>query len=101
MSQLTFVKNTQGRILYELTNKWIGYKKHYFRICRVEKLRDLSWKEIENHKYEEEATPPSNELCDLHAIFSMNPQSFVRMINISNYKKIHFRKPQAYHNNFN
>jgi hypothetical protein len=94
-------KNTQGRILYELINKWIWYKKYHFRICRGEILKDLSWKEIENHKYEEEATPTSNELCDTHAIFSMNAQNFINMINIHNYKKTNFRKPQPYILNFN
>jgi hypothetical protein len=62
-------KNTQGRILYELINKWIWYKKHYFKIFRGEKLKDLCWREIEDHKYEEEATPTSNELCDIQSVF--------------------------------
>jgi hypothetical protein len=68
-------------------------QKHYFRICRGEKLKDLSWKEIEDHKYEEEAIPTMNELCDLHSVFSMNPQNFIKMINIRIYIKNNSRKP--------
>jgi predicted phosphatase len=101
MPQLTFDKDTQGRILNELTVKMVWYKKYYFRINRGEKLRELSWKEIEDHKYEKEATLTSNDLCDIQWIFSMNPREFIKMSNIRNYVKTNLSKPQPYAFNFN
>jgi hypothetical protein len=67
--------------------KWIWFRKYYFRICRTEKLREIKRKEVEDHKYEEEATPTYNELHDIHSLFSMNPTEFVKMNNVCNHIK--------------
>jgi hypothetical protein len=99
--QLTYESDTQGRIINELSTKWIWYKKHYFRICRGEKLIEISWSEIEKYKYNEEATPPRNEICDSEAIFIMNNQDFDKMINVTNYERRFKRKPQTYKYNYN
>jgi hypothetical protein len=67
---LTFEANTTGRIINDLAIQWIWYRKHYFRICRGEKLKELNWREIEEHKLLEEESPPpmisaTNTHCSL------------------------------------
>jgi hypothetical protein len=98
--QLKFDSNTKGRIINDLAVQWIWFRKYYFRISRGEKLKEISWKEIENHKYQEEETPPSNELCNIHSVFSMKHELFEKMIHIEQYEKMNFRKPQWYVFNF-
>jgi hypothetical protein len=100
-SQLTFEANTTGRIINDLAIQWIWYKKHYFRICRGEKLKNLNWREIEEHKLLEEETPPTNNLCNKHSLFTMNNIKFSKMINLMRYHKSIFRKPNRYNINFN
>jgi hypothetical protein len=75
--------------------------KIYFRISRGEKLRELAWKEIEDHKYSEEETPASNELHDINSVFTINHEKFVQMINISIYIQNKKRTPYPYHINYN
>jgi hypothetical protein len=99
--RLTFDKNTQGRIINEPSVKWIWSKKYYFRISIREKLRELIWKEIEEHKFSEEATPTPNELYDTYSLFAMNPIDFDKMINISKYFRNRKRISQSYEINYN
>jgi hypothetical protein len=68
-SQLTYNTNTQERIINELSTKWIWYKKDYCRISRGEKLMHISGKEIEKHKYNEEATPHKMNSVTLKHLF--------------------------------
>jgi hypothetical protein len=39
--QIKFDSNAKGRIINYLAVQWIWFRKHYFRICRGEKLRKL------------------------------------------------------------
>jgi hypothetical protein len=88
MKSLKYCGSTKARITEELSQKWIYYKKQYFKGVRSIRKGIISWNSIEKDIYDRKAETEEIEVIEDDEPFEMNLQKFYNMINISKNQKI-------------
>jgi hypothetical protein len=89
---LNYCKSNFSRIIEELNQKWIFYKKNYFRGTRGITKGIISWKTIEKEVYDREFAQNEIEVIDEEQLFEMEMGQFYKMQNIQKGKKMPRKK---------
>jgi hypothetical protein len=79
---LNYCGDNYSRVIEELNQKWIFYKRNYFKGTRGITKGIISWKTIEKEVYDRENTQVEIEIVDEEQLFEMEISKFYKMLNV-------------------